>query len=82
MREISRIARRLLAVGATVAALALYLLARERAAKAALVRAQRTQSELRNTRAVLQSKESQHEASARAAHTQSDLVDRLRSGAF
>ena len=60
----------------------LFLLHRERKAQAALRRAGAAERAARTSLHALKIKEAQHEASANAAHTESDLLDRLRSGSF
>ena len=64
------------------AAAVLYLLARDRAAQRALHRAERAEAQRRHSLLLLKSKEAQDEARSRAAHTQSDVLDRLRRGSF
>ncbi len=60
----------------------LFILHRERMAQAALRRAADAERITQAARTALTIKEAQHEASSRAAHTQPDLLDRLRDGSF
>ena len=64
------------------AAAVLFLLHHERRAQAALRRAGAAEKAARISLHALKIKEAQHEATANAAHTESDLLDRLRSGSF
>jgi hypothetical protein len=67
-------------VGAGAAVL--FILHRERTAQAALRRAAAAERTSRLAQTALTIKEAQHEASSRAAHTEPDLLDRLRAGSF
>ena len=60
----------------------LFILHRERTAQAALRRASEAEMAARTSFNALKIKEAQHEATANAAHTESDLLDRLRNGSF
>ena len=73
---------RLGSVLVVVMAAVLFILHRERTAQAALRRASEAETQARTARFALKIKESQDEASASAAHTRPDLLDRLRAGSF
>ena len=73
---------RLVVVIVGTGAAVLCILHRERMAQAALRRAADAERITQAARTALTIKEAQHEASSRAAHTQPDLLDRLRDGSF
>ena len=73
---------RLVVVIVRTGAAVLFILHRERMAQAALRRAADAERITQAARTALTIKEAQHEASSRAAHTQPDLLDRLRDGSF
>ena len=77
-----RLVNRSFFVLSLIAAAVFYLLARDQAARRAVKRAERAQAKSRQTTLILKSKEAQDEARARAAHTQPDLLNRLRRGSF
>ena len=69
---------RLVVVIVGAGAAVLFILHRERMAQAALRRAADAERITQAARTALTIKEAQHEASSRAAHTQPDLLNRLR----
>lgn len=73
---------RIVVILAGVGAAVLFILHRERTAQAALRRASAAEHAARTSHHALKIKEAQHEASANAAHTEPDLLDRLRAGSF
>ena len=73
---------RLVVLNVGTGAAVLFILHRERMAQAALRRAADAERITQAARTALTIKEAQHEASSRAAHTQPDLLDRLRDGSF
>lgn len=79
---LSQLLQRLVVILVGLGAAVLFILHRERTAQAALRRASDAEQAARTSHHALKIKEAQHEASANAAHTEPDLLDRLRAGAF